>query len=178
MEISRLQPARRNRIVLADIEHMRTPEISQGYNSDINESRGMSNTCEKAAACSISESAGNSAEWMELTEESRCAEATALRGSGDVLAFAQEDVQALVERLRGMGIGFTVTAEGKAVTFPLNEPAPEVVILEGPDAWQYHDNAMYSDCVSWRLRACPACKPVQVRGPSHCGGLWWSRVVS
>jgi hypothetical protein len=136
-----------------------TPDLPQGQNRDANESVAMSNAHEKAAACSISESAGNSAEWVELTADSTCAEATALRGSEDVIASAQEDVQALIERFRGMGIGFTVTGEGKAVTFPLKEPAPEVVILEGPDAWQYHDNAMYSDCVLeveglLRMQAC------------------------
>lgn len=158
---------------------MRTPDLPQGQKSNANESFAMSdiNDNEKEAACSISESAGSTAEWVELTADSSCAEATALRGSGDVRASAQADVQALVDRLRGMGIGFTVTGEGKAVTFPLNEPAPEVVILEGPDAWQYHDNAMYSDCVL-EVEGLPRMQACAGKGPLVAVNSGGQRVVS
>lgn len=73
--------------------------------------------------------------------------ATTSDETGDGLASAVDDIQGMLDRFRGMGIGFTVTGEGKAVAFHLTGSPREVVIIEGLEAWQYHDNPLFSDCV-------------------------------
>jgi hypothetical protein len=46
-------------------------------------------------------------------------------------------------------VGITITGEGKIITFPMASESvvDKLEIVEGVDAWQYHNNSFHSDCV-------------------------------
>jgi hypothetical protein len=54
-----------------------------------------------------------------------------------------------VDGLRTTGLGVTITGEGKIITFPMASDAvvDKLEVFEGTDAWHYHNNPLYSDCV-------------------------------
>lgn len=94
-----------------------------------------------------SDEARDPQEGAQGTAEAEEQQATTSENTDDGLASAVDGIQGILDRFRGMGIGFTVTGEGKAVAFHLTGSPREVVIIEGPEAWQYHDNPLFSDCV-------------------------------
>jgi hypothetical protein len=46
-------------------------------------------------------------------------------------------------------VGITVTGEGRIITFAMASEVEveKLKIVEGTDAWHYHNNSFYSDCV-------------------------------
>jgi hypothetical protein len=62
---------------------------------------------------------------------------------------SQVELQTLVDRFRSTGTGITITGEGRVITFPMASDAVvgKLEIVKGTDAWQYHNNSFYSDCI-------------------------------
>jgi hypothetical protein len=62
---------------------------------------------------------------------------------------SQAELQALVDRFWSTGTGITITGEGRVITFPMDSDAVvgKLEIVKGTDAWQYHNNSFYSDCI-------------------------------
>jgi hypothetical protein len=62
---------------------------------------------------------------------------------------SQVELQALVDRFRSTGTGITITGEGRIITFPMASDAvvEKLEIVKGVDAWQYHNNSFYSNCM-------------------------------
>jgi hypothetical protein len=51
--------------------------------------------------------------------------------------------------LRSTGVGIAVTGEARVITFPMasDGEVDKLELVEGIDAWQYHNNPLYSDCI-------------------------------
>jgi hypothetical protein len=62
---------------------------------------------------------------------------------------SQAALQVLADRLRSTGVGITITGEGRIITFPMASESvvEKLEIVKGVDAWQYHNNPLYSDRV-------------------------------
>lgn len=73
----------------------------------------------------------------------------ATRASSRETGPSQVELQALVDRFRSTGTGITITGEGRVITFPMATDAvvDKLEIVEGNNAWHYHNNPLYSDCV-------------------------------